>query len=109
MKRLNALLALVTLAFTPLSVWAAPPRESGRVSAHLSAADQAFLNAREVARVGDSAGLAQYASRLADYPLSAYIEYWRLLAQVRSGAPIATPDIAQFSSTLCEHLYRRSV
>ncbi len=70
-------LALVVLA--PVVALAAPARAPASSATELSAADQAFLAARDAVRVGDRERLAQAAARLANHPLAAYIEYWQLL------------------------------
>lgn len=50
-------------------------------------ADDAFLAAREAARVGDEERLAALAAVLEDHPLTSYVEFWRLQARLRSDAP----------------------
>ncbi|MEW5881496.1 MAG: transglycosylase SLT domain-containing protein [Pseudomonadota bacterium] len=50
-------------------------------------ADDAFLAAREAARVGDEERLAALAAVLEDHPLASYVEFWRLQARLRSDAP----------------------
>jgi soluble lytic murein transglycosylase len=50
-------------------------------------ADDAFLAAREAARVGDEERLAALAAVLEDHPLAAYVEFWRVQARLRSDAP----------------------
>ncbi|MBC8119783.1 MAG: hypothetical protein H7X75_09450, partial [Burkholderiaceae bacterium] len=64
--------------------------------AELSAADQAFLGARDAVRVGDRERLAQSTARLARHPLAAYPEYWQLLARIRTADPNVAADVAQF-------------
>jgi soluble lytic murein transglycosylase len=49
--------------------------------------DDAFLAAREAARIGDEERLAALAVVLRDHPLAAYVEFWRLQARLRSDAP----------------------
>ncbi len=49
--------------------------------------DGAFLAAREAARTGDEDRLAALAAVLADHPLAAYVEFWRLQARLRGNAP----------------------
>ena len=56
----------------------------------LSAADQAFLTARDAARTGDRAKLDKLAPQLASHPLVAYVEYWQLAARLRTDAAAAT-------------------
>jgi soluble lytic murein transglycosylase len=61
----------------------------------LSAADQAFLEARDAARLGNRARLAQLAPQLASHPLVAYVEYWQLAPQLRTD-PSASTEVAAF-------------
>ena len=90
------LVALATLTLAPPPAPAAPARVPTTLQPDLSAADQAFMNARDAVRVGDRERLAQNAARLAGHPLAAYIEYWQLLGHIRSGEPKAMADVAQF-------------
>jgi soluble lytic murein transglycosylase len=104
--RLTALLtAVYTLAIAvlavPVSVQAAAPKSApdprnGSATPALSAADQAFLDAREAARVGDRAQLAQLAPGLATHPLAAYVEYWQLTLQLRTPDPPAAAQVEAF-------------
>ncbi len=62
----------------------------------LSAVDQQFLVAREAARAGDRAKLAQVAPQLANHPLVAYVEYWQLAPRLRSADPTVTAAVEEF-------------
>src|SRR5687767_1146593 len=95
MKVRVAVYTLAVVVLAPVAALAAPARTPAS-SAELSAADQAFLSARDAVRVGDRERLAQAAARLANHPLAAYIEYWQLLGYIRSAEPKATADVAQF-------------
>ena len=96
MKVRLAVYTLAVVALAPVAALAAPARAPAASTSELSAADQAFLSARDAVRVGDRERLAQAAARLADHPLAAYIEYWQLLGHIRSAEPKATADVAQF-------------
>ena len=87
----RALALLIALAPTLTSAAPAPV-----ASTELSAADQAFLSARDAVRVGDRERLAQSAARLAKHPLAAYPEYWQLLARIRTADPNVAADVGQF-------------
>ena len=62
----------------------------------LSAADQQFLAARDAARLGDRAKLAQLAPQLANHPLVAYVEYWQLAPRLRSAEPAVVTEVEDF-------------
>ena len=91
-----SLVALAVIALAPSAVFAAPARGPAPPSADLSPLDQAFLGAREAARLGDRERLANAAVRLADHPLAVYLDYWQLLERIRAGEPRAAADVAQF-------------
>jgi soluble lytic murein transglycosylase len=95
---MKLLLAVYTaaLALAPLCALAAPARAPASSSSELSAADQAFLNARDAVRIGDRERLAQNAARLGGHPLAVYIEYWQLLGRIQSADTKAASDVAQF-------------
>lgn len=112
MRRTIAFTAVYTLAAAALAcaapALAAPTKTStaarGTASAApaLSAADQAFLDAREAARVGDRARLGLLAAQLESHPLTAYVEYWQLAPRLRSDRDAATQAqafIARHSNT----------
>ncbi|MGH6609926.1 MAG: hypothetical protein ACRECQ_06700, partial [Burkholderiaceae bacterium] len=92
-----AVYMLVALALAPMPSLAAPPtRPASTPPSDLSPADQAFLNAREAARLGDRERLALAPARLADHPLAMYLDYWQILGRIRAGEPRAATDVAQF-------------
>ncbi|MBS1134242.1 MAG: putative soluble lytic murein transglycosylase [Burkholderiaceae bacterium] len=64
----------------------------------LSTADQQFLQARDAARAGDVARLSQLARQLEDHPLSAYVEYWKLVPRLRIGEPAVRLAVEDFLS-----------
>ena len=82
----TAVIAALLAAMPPSAAQAAAPRAG---ATPLSAADQAFLAARDAARNGDRAKLAQLAPQLASHPLAAYVEYWQLAARLRTDAAVA--------------------
>ena len=97
MKFRFAVYTLAAMLFAP-SVLAAPARAPTAATGEssLSAADQAFLSARDAVRIGDRERLAQASVRLNGHPLAPYVEYWQLLGRLRSGDPKAAADVAQF-------------
>lgn len=95
MKVRLAVYTLVLVALAPIVALAAPPRAQAPAS-ELSAADQAFLAARDAVRIGDRERLAQAATRLTNHPLAVYVEYWQLLGYIRSTEPRATAEVAEF-------------
>ena len=60
MKLRLAVYTWVALAIAPLYVGAAPARPSTSSISELSAADQAFLSARDAVRIGDRERLAHW-------------------------------------------------
>ena len=100
MRRTISFTAVYTLAAAALvcaaPALAAPTKTStaarGAASAApaLSATDQAFLDAREAARVGDRARLGLLGAQLESHPLAAYVEYWQLAPRLRSDPDAAT-------------------
>ncbi len=100
MRRTIAFTAVYTLAAAALvcaaPALAAPTKTStaarGAASAApaLSATDQAFIDAREAARVGDRARLGLLGAQLESHPLAAYVEYWQLAPRLRSDPDAAT-------------------
>jgi soluble lytic murein transglycosylase len=105
MRLTAALTAVYTLAAAAITglvpVHAAPskgvpaPRAAAAPSAPpFSAVDQAFLEAREAARLGNRARVAQLAPQLASHPLVAYVEYWQLAPQLRTDPNAATEAAA---------------
>ena len=101
MRRTIAFTAVYTLAAAAL-VCAAPAlaaptksssaaRGAANAAPALSAADQAFLEAREAAKVGDRARLGLLAAQLESHPLAAYVEYWQLAPRLRIDPDAAMP------------------
>lgn len=66
----------------------AQPVHAQQVMAASSADDQVFLALRDAARRDDAAKAAELASRLANYPIPSYVEYYRLKPRLRN-APAA--------------------
>ena len=64
----------------------------------LSAADQAFLDARDAARTGNRARLTQLAPTLVSHPLVAYVDYWLLVPSLRSDSAATTMVEAFFAT-----------
>jgi soluble lytic murein transglycosylase len=105
MRHSAALTAVYTLAAAALAglapVHATPPKTTAAARAvaapapALSAADQAFLDARDAARAGNRVRLAQLASQLTTHPLSAYVEYWQLAPSLRVD-PAASTEVEAF-------------
>src|SRR3981081_594746 len=58
----------------------APPVDPG-------ASDDVFLLLREAARQDDAASAANYASRLANYSIASYVDYYRLKPRIKDAAP----------------------
>ena len=101
MRRTISFTAVYTLAAAAL-VCAAPAlaaptksssaaRGAANAAPALSAADQAFLEAREAAKVGDRARLGLLAAQLESHPLAAYVEYWQLAPRLRIDPDAAMP------------------
>jgi len=80
----TAVIAVLLAAMLLSAARAAAPAPSA-----LSAADQAFLAARDAARNGDRVKLEKLAPQLASHPLAAYVEYWQLAARLRTEAAAA--------------------
>ena len=92
-----SLVALIALVLAPVPTYAAPVRGApAPPPTELAPRDQAFLNARDAARLGDRERLASAAARLADHPLGMYLDYWQLLERIRVAEPRADADVAQF-------------
>src|SRR5512134_3473589 len=80
---------------------AAPPaakRPPAAVAAEapLSAEDQAFLAARDAARLGNRDHLAKLAPQLTTHPLASYVEYWQLLPRLRLDDATVANDVENF-------------
>jgi soluble lytic murein transglycosylase len=96
-----ALYTVLALAMTvPLAdaIAAPPAKRAAPAEPELSADDQAFLDARDAARLGNRERLAQLAARLTTHPLASYIEYWQLLQRLRPEDPAAVTDVAAFQA-----------
>lgn len=72
----------LTLSCIATLLIAQPPPAAGGPS--MPSPDDAFVAAREAARVGDAERLAALAAVLEEHPLAAYVESWRLRARLRS-------------------------
>ncbi len=62
----------------------------------ISAQDQAFLSARDAARLGNRERLAQLAAQLTAHPLASYVEYWQLALRLRQDDPAVASDVEAF-------------
>src|SRR5512133_555565 len=88
-------LALALAAPLPaVAAQAAPKRPATETV--ISSADQAFLDARDAARLGNQQRLAQLAGQLASHPLYAYVEYWQFLPRLRLPDPAVDADVERF-------------
>jgi soluble lytic murein transglycosylase len=76
--------------------FAATSARSTATTPPLSATDQAFMDVREAARVGDRARIAQLAPQLSGHPLARYVEYWQLLPALRDGDPAIDAAVGDF-------------
>jgi soluble lytic murein transglycosylase len=97
-RRFAVYTALALALSTPLggAATAAPPRPAASAEPAISAVDQAFLNARDAARVGNRERLAQLAPQLKAHPLSSYIEYWQLAPRLRQDDPSVDGEVEAF-------------
>jgi soluble lytic murein transglycosylase len=97
-RRFAVYTALALALSTPLggAATAAPPRPAASAEPGISAVDQAFLNARDAARVGNRERLAQLAPQLKAHPLSSYIEYWQLAPRLRQDDPSVDGEVEAF-------------
>ena len=77
---------------------ATPPaaKRANAAEATVSADDQAFLAARDAARLGNRERLAQLATQLNAHPLASYVEYWLLAARLRSDDVALANEVAAF-------------
>ncbi|MGZ8272396.1 MAG: transglycosylase SLT domain-containing protein [Burkholderiaceae bacterium] len=87
-----SLVPTVSCGATP----SAPKGPTAAVQTPISADDQALLDARDAARLGNRERLAQLAPRLAAHPLVSYVEYWQLLPRLRQDDPAIQIDVATF-------------
>ena len=76
MKFRHAILHLVAIPFFLATV-----------GAFAATADEQFLAARDALRAGDKARLERLASTLQGYELEAYVDYWRLLLDLKDADP----------------------
>jgi len=90
----TSLLSAVMVAAVP-HVASAQPKAAEVKAVPLPAIDQAFADAAEAAKRGNTAKLAALAPQLARHPLAAYVEYWLLLPRLRTDAA-AEADVAAF-------------
>lgn len=74
----------------------APTPAALLAEAALSPADQAFLDAREAARLENQVRLAELATQLAAHPLASYVDYWRLLPRLRLGDATVATEVERF-------------
>ncbi len=89
----------LALAVTHASAAATPAtKPAAMANAPLSADDQAFLNARDAARLGQRERLVQLAAQLARHPLASYLDYWLLAPRLRSDDPQVANDLTAFLS-----------
>src|SRR5512137_185376 len=98
-RRFAVYTALALALSTPLgcTATAAPPaRPAASAEPAISAEDQAFLNARDAARLGNQQRLAQLAGQLANHPLYAYVEYWQLVPRLRLPDAALAADVERF-------------
>lgn len=86
------LAAGLTLCVPASAINRSPAAAAGKP---LSATDQQFLDAHDAAREGNLLKLAELAPQLANHPLAAYVEYWRLLPRLRSDPSVA-PEVGDF-------------
>src|SRR5512135_3357763 len=100
-RRFAVYTALAFALATPLGCAAAtasPARPAASADPAMSAADQAFLSARDAARLGNRERLAQLAAQLASHPLASYVEYWQLALKLRQDDPGVTSEVEAFFS-----------
>ncbi|WP_153111131.1 lytic transglycosylase domain-containing protein [Propionivibrio limicola] len=91
--RRSVTVAILSLSFSLFLAHAARPA--------FAASDEAFLAAREAVRTGDRNKLDRLAPELAEHELAVYVDYWRLLPDLKNGAdPAAIRDfLARNEST----------
>jgi soluble lytic murein transglycosylase len=97
-RRFAVYTALAFALSTPLggAATATPPRPAASAEPAISAADQAFLGARDAARVGNRERLAQLAPQLRAHPLASYVEYWQLAPRLRQDDPAVAGEVEAF-------------
>jgi soluble lytic murein transglycosylase len=98
-RRIAVYTALAAVLAAPLACAAstAPPvRPAAPAEPAIAAADQAFLSARDAARLGNRERLAQLAAQLTAHPLASYVEYWQLAARLRQDDPAVAGAVEAF-------------
>lgn len=86
-------IALATTSACAATIAAPKPPAA---EAAIAADDQAFLDARDAARLGNAEKLAQLAPRLKAHPLASYVEYWQLLPRLRRDDAAVPSDVEAF-------------
>lgn len=71
---------------TVTAICSMPAAHAKKPAAHFINADDTFLALRDAARHDDAAKAAEIASRLTDYAIPSYVEYYRLKARLRSAS-----------------------
>jgi soluble lytic murein transglycosylase len=90
----TALGLALALLFAPSN---APARGKPITVETRAADDEAFIAARDAAALGNRERFGQFATRLRDYPLQPYVDFWRLQLRMRSDEPgRLQPDIDAF-------------
>jgi len=100
-RRIAVYTALALALAAPLACAAAtnsPARPAASAEPAISATDQAFLSARDAARLGNRERLAQLAPQLTAHPLASYVEYWQLTLQLREDDPRVASEVEAFFS-----------
>src|SRR5512139_1137570 len=98
-RRFAVYTALALALATTVSCAATPTPAKGATAAAeapISADDQAFLDARDAARLGNRDRLAQLAPKLTAHPLVSYVEYWQLVPRLRQDDPAIQTDVSTF-------------
>jgi soluble lytic murein transglycosylase len=88
-KRFIIAASLIGSAFAFMPV----AQASRSPASHFINEDDVFLALRDAARSDDAARSIDYASRLSNYPLSSYVEYYRLKPRIRN---LPTAEIREF-------------
>jgi soluble lytic murein transglycosylase len=97
-RRFAVYTALAFALSTPLGcpAVAATPARPAAAEPAITAQDQAFLNARDAARLANRERLAQLAAQLTAHPLLSYVEYWQLAPRLRQDDPAVAGDVEAF-------------
>jgi peptidoglycan lytic transglycosylase len=94
-----AIVLAATCASAPsLSAQSAQKQPAATADFAITADDQAFLNARDAARLENRERLAQLAAQLTAHPLVSYVEYWQLVPRLRLDDPAVASDVESFFS-----------